>query len=146
MSLNSEMQKIISFTQKFSDSLNPDNLINFKIPGGRVANLLGYEGGEEITSLSGLLDAVERANGLVATGANIVRCAGIMGMDGFGGFLGQMAAGSVQVIAAITDEIFQAIAVQIDAAINQVISAITNIISALQNLWTSILLLAESIS
>lgn len=145
MGLNSSMQKIIQFTQKFSNSLNPDNLISIKIPGGKIADLLGFEEGEGIETVSDLKRAVTEAGALVATGANIIKCAISMGTNDYLGFLGQMAMGVTSVIASIADQIIEIIALQIEMAINQVISTITNIIKALHDLWNSVQMIWQSL-
>lgn len=145
MGLNSSFQKIIEFTQKFSNTLNPDNLINIKIPGDKVSELLGFEEGEGIHSVADLKDAVTDAGALVATGANIIKCGLSMGTSEWGNFLGQMAMGVTSVIAALTDQIIEIVALQINMAINQVVGVITNIISALHNLWNSMEMIWRSL-
>lgn len=148
MGLNSSMQKIIQFTQKFSNSLNPDNLINIKIPGGAVADFLGFEEGEGIHSIADLKWAVMDASANVATGINLVRCGIHMagnGFEGYLGFLGQMAMGATAIIAAITDQVIEAIALQINMAISQVIGTITNIIKVLHDLWNSVKMIWQSL-
>lgn len=146
MSLNSSMQKIIDFTSKLNGYLDLNNLIDVKVPGGKLAEMVGWEEGEGIQSVGDLVRAVEDVGGLVATGANLVRCGyTIATSDQYKNFLGSMAMGVTNVIVQITDEIWNAVAAQINQAVMQVVGTITNIITALNNLWTSIELLWEGL-
>ena len=146
MSLNSSMQKVIDFTSKLNSYLDLNNLIDVKVPGGKLAEMVGWEEGEGIQSVGDLVRAVEDVGGLVATGANLVRCGyTIASSDQYKNFLGSMAMGVTNVIVQITDEIWNAVAAQINQAVMQVVGTITNIITALNNLWTSIELLWEGL-
>lgn len=144
MGINSSMQKIISFTQKFSNSLNLNKLLSVDIPGNPLTSFLGIEDGEGIHSLADLKDAVDETGSLLATGANIIACVG-MGLDGYTGFIGQMAMGATAVILSITDQIIEAVSLQLQMAINQIVNMVTNIVSALHNLVNSMMMIIESI-
>ena len=145
MKLNDGMQKLMSLTSKFNSMLNLNNLINVNIPGNKLTELMGWEDGEGINSLSDILDTLNDSAGLVATGANIINCAFTMGKDGYANLLGSMAMGVTSVIAQITDEIWNAIACQINQAVQQVINTFTNIVSAIHSLVTNVLLIWEAL-
>lgn len=145
MGINSSMQKIMSFTQKFSDSLNLNNILSVDIPGSPLTSFLGIEDDEGIQSLGDLKDAIDETGALLATGANILICGFTMGKEGYAGFLSQMAMGVTSIIASITDQIIEAISLQLQMAIDQIVNVITNIVSALHNLANSVMMIIESI-
>lgn len=140
------MQKIIEITSKVNGFLDLNNFVDVKLPGGKFAEMMGWEEDEGINSISDLTRVVEDVGGLVATGANLVKCGyTIATSDQYKDFLGSMAMGATNVILQITDEIWNAVAAQINQAVMQVVGAITNIITALHNLWTSVELLWDGL-
>ena len=146
MKLNEGMLKLLNLTSKFNSTLNLNNFINIRVPGNKLAELMGWEDGEGINSIGDLRDAVEDTGALVATGANIVNCAFTMNnVDGWSNLLGSMAMGVTSVIVQITDEIWNAIACQINLAAQQVINTFTNIVSALHSVVISCVAIWEAI-
>lgn len=146
MSLNSQLQKVISFTSKMNSTLNPQKLINVTLPGVNLGKLFGFEDKEGIQTLGDLVETIEDIGGDIMTGVNLIHCASIMNMNDWSNFLGQMAMGVTSIVASITDTIIEAIAIQINSAVQQVVGAITSVVSALHNLVTSVVLLLEGLS
>jgi hypothetical protein len=116
MSLTESLDNIVKYTAKINTYLNPQNLLNVKIPGANLGKLFGEEG-ENIATLGDVIEGVERIGGDIMTGVNIVRCAFIMGADGYKGFIEQMAMGVTSVIASIADQIIEAVAIQLGNAV-----------------------------
>lgn len=145
MGLNSSLQKVISFTAKINSAINPQNLLNVTVPGSALNKIFGFEEEEGEQTIGELVSQVTNLGGDIMTGANLVRCAFIMDRSDWGDFLGQMGMGVAGVITSIVDVIFEAVAIQIGNAVQQVVGMITSIVSALHNLWTSIELLWQSL-
>ena len=143
MGLTESLNSIVQYTAKINTYLNPQNLLNVKLPGANLGKLFGYE--DEDISINDLIGGIESIGGDIMTGVNLIRCATIMGLNDWGGFLGQMAMGVTSVIASIADQIIEAVAIQLGNAVRQIVGVITSIVSALHNLWTSISLLLESL-
>lgn len=144
MSLTESLDNIVKYTAKINTYLNPQNLLSVKIPGANLGKVFGEEG-INVTTLGDVIEGVERIGGDIMTGVNIIRCAFVMGSDGYLGFLGQMAMGVTSVIMSIADQIIEAVAIQLGNAVRQIVGVITSIVSALHNLWTSVSLLIKSL-
>ena len=145
--MEEQLQKIINFTSKFASPLGFDGLSTFKVPGSSLTALLtGDEGDLDISSLSDIKDIVSDVGGLLATGTNIIKCIGTMHeVDGWSNLLGSLAMGVTGVIAAIADEIWNAIAAQLNMAVQQVIGTLFNIVTAIHNLVKSGFLVYQAI-
>lgn len=146
MGLNSSLQKVISYTSKFNSMLNPQTFLNVSVPGANLGKIFGQEDGEGVQTLGDLIGQVEDIGGDIMTGVNLVRCTKYMNWGNIGGLLGSMAMGTASVIMAITDQILDAVAIQLGNAVQQVVGTITAIVDALVNVWTSIELLIDAIS
>ena len=148
MAVEEELQKIISFTSKFTSGPNFGSMTSFKIPGSNITEmLLGDDGDDlEISSLSDVKNIISDVGGTIMTGANIINCAFTMhSVDGWSNFLGSLAMGVTGVIASIADEIWNAIAVQLNMAVQQIINTLFNIVTAIHNLIKSGLLIVQAI-
>lgn len=147
MSLNSSLSKITSFTSKLT-SFTPNNL-RANIPSNAFTDALGI-GGESMGfgSISEIKQSIGLAKQSIAQAATLGWCSFVLFEDGGKtalGVLTNIATGAMAIVTDIYQQVMQAIAAQVSAAVGQIIGAITSIVSALQNLVTSVLILAEGI-
>lgn len=145
MGLTSSLDKIISFTSKFNDSLNLQKLLNVNVPGIDFGKYFGRNHEQGTQTLGDLVGQIEEIGGDIMTGANLIRCATVMNMSDWENFLGQMSMGVTSIIASIADQIINELSLQIGNAIQQIVNTITSIADALYNVWVSIELLIDSI-
>lgn len=143
--INNQMQKIISFTSKIVGAVNSKS-VGCNLPVNSVLSVLGVDSELSFNSLSDSINSIQQLKGAVAQGANMVNCAWTLmttsqGLD----FLGQLAAGALGAVSSVVEQIWDAIAVQIHAAVSQVVGTFLNLVDAFQSLITSVLLLADSI-
>ena len=143
--INNQMQKIISFTSNLIGAVNYKS-IGCNVPVDNFLTILGVDNALEFGSLQETKTSIQQIKGAIAQGANMVNCAWTLmttsqGLD----FLSQIATGALGAISSVIDQIWDAVAVQIHAAINQVVGTFLNLVQAFQSLITSVLLLADAI-
>jgi len=78
------------------------------------------------------------------TGVNLIKCLD-MGWGNYGALMGQLAMGVMGAVAAVADEIMDAIYVQISNAVNQIFDVFNSLIDVFFNLWSVIAQIYESI-
>lgn len=145
MSLSSAMSKIVGFTNDLV-GLTSASSTHANIPSSSFTRIMGIEGDLSFGSLSDIKNSIGEIKEGIAQTASIVYCAYTLATSKQGlAFLDQLVTGVAGVIGAITDQIIDAIAVQISNAAQQVIGCVTSVIDALQNLVASVLILAEAI-
>ena len=146
MSINSQMQKIMSFSSKIVGAINFKS-IGCNIPSNKVMQALGIEGDLSFNSLSDIMYSLQELKQGAATGFNAAMCAYTIGTSWAetSTFLGQLMDGVVGAISSVVDQIWDAVACQITGLVNQAIGTFLNLIDAFQSLITSVLLLADSI-
>ena len=71
------------------------------------------------------------------TGWNLIRCLD-MGKSGYAGLVAQLGMGVMGAVAAVADEIMDAIYIQISTAVNQIFDVINSLIDVFFNLWCTI--------
>lgn len=144
MGLNQSMQKIISYTQKINNALNPDNWLSVKIPGKGLGKIFGREEDEGEVTVAQLMEDLNTLSGDVMTGWNLIRCLD-MGKSGYAGLVAQLGMGVMGAVAAVADEIMDAIYIQISNAVNQIFDVINSLIDVFFNLWCTIYQIVQSI-
>lgn len=144
MGLNSSMQKIINYTQKITKTLDPNQWLSAKIPGDGLGKLFGREDGEGEVTVAQLLEDVNTLAGDIMTGVNLIKCLD-MGWGNYGALMGQLAMGVMGAVAAVADEIMNAIYVQISNAVNQILDVFNSLLDVFFNLWSVIFQIYESI-
>ena len=137
MGLNSSMQKLLNYTQKVNDVLNPNKWLSMRVPGIK-GGLFKREEGEGISTLGDLLNEINTSVGDIMTGVNIAYCAVTMGGAGYADFIGKLATGVVGAITAVADTIMDAIYIQISNAVNQIVNLISGFLDMIFNVWSSI--------
>ena len=145
MNLSSAMGKIVGFTNKIVGFTSVSST-HANIPSNTFTRIMGIEGDLSFNSLSDIKNSIGEIKEGIAQTSSLVYCGVTLATSKQGlAFLDQLVTGVAGVIGAITEQIMDAIAVQISMAAQQVIGCVTNLIDALQNLVASVMLLSEAI-
>ena len=117
MSLSSAMSKIVGFTNDLV-GLTSASATHANIPSSSFTRVMGIEGDLSFGSISDIKNSIGQIKEGIAQSATMIYCAYTMATTKQGlAFLDQLATGVAGVIGAITDQIIDAIAVQISNAV-----------------------------
>lgn len=137
MGLLKTMEDIVSKTNKLVNSFR------VKIPLKKVGELFNIEDMGDVESLSDLKNAASEIAGTVVSTYNLVSC--LFSASGWAGMIESIVFNLSTATMQILQQVFDAIAVQLRAAFNQIIGSIMNFITSILNLISTILLLWEAI-
>lgn len=137
MGLLKTMEGIVSKTN------NLVNSFRVKIPLSKAGDILGLEDLRDVESLSDLKDSVSEVVGVAVSTFNLVTC--LFSAEGWSGMISSILFNLSTATMQILQQVFDAIAVQLRAAFNQIISSLMNFITSILNLISTILLLIDAI-
>ena len=139
MGILSTMNEVVETTNKFVNSIDA---FHCNVPTGRIGKILGVDD-IQIRGLSDISSAVGEIGGAVAQSINMIDCA--TSLSTWNGLLGALAYGLSDVALGMLQTIQEAIAVQLRAAVQQVVGTLINFFTSIMNLISNICLLFRAI-
>lgn len=142
MSLASSMGKVVNFTNKLIGVMNPQ-ASGANVSASSWGRIMGLDD-LSFNSISDTKSSIQKIKGAMAQTINTAACLKYLVWDNPAemlNFLDQLATGVIGAVASVVDEIYDAVAYQISAAINQVAGAVISFVNALQQLVNSIITL-----